>query len=83
MAALLVFLLGAGGNLAISQVEGAALFVLMLADAGFLLWQSRREHNAAVEAEYAQEYTSHEPKGVGRNLINGVLVVVGLACCLY
>lgn len=76
-ASLLLWVLALNG--AISQVEGAALFVLMLAYIGFLLWQSRREHNAAVEAEYAQEYTSHEPKSVGRNLINGVLVVVGLA----
>lgn len=75
-ASLLVWVLALNG--VISQVEGAALFVLMLAYIGFLLWQSRREHNAAVEAEYAQEYTSHEPKGAGRNLINSVLVVVGL-----
>jgi cation:H+ antiporter len=76
-ASLLVWVLALNG--AISQVEGASLFILMLAYIGFLLWQSRREHNAAVEAEYAQEYTSHEPKSMRRNLINGVLVVVGLA----
>ncbi|HHY55173.1 MAG TPA: calcium/sodium antiporter [Chloroflexi bacterium] len=73
-----LLLWGLALNGAVSQMEGAALFVLMLAYIGFLLWQSRREHNAAVEAEYAQEYTSPEPKSIRTHLINSALVIIGL-----
>lgn len=70
-------------NGAVSQWEGAALFAVMLAYLGFLLWQSQRERNAAVEAEYAQEFTSPEPKNIGRNLFNGALVIVGLGLLIW
>lgn len=75
-ASILLWVLALNG--AVSQWEGAALFAVMLAYLGFLLWQSQRERNAAVEAEYAQEYTSPEPQTIGRNLLNGALVIIGL-----
>lgn len=75
-ASILLWVLALNG--AVSPWEGAALFAVMLAYLGFLLWQSQRERNAAVETEYAQEFTSPEPKNIGRNLFNGALVIIGL-----
>lgn len=80
-ASILLWVLALNG--AVSQWEGAALFAVMLAYLGFLLWQSQRERNAAVEAEYAQEFTSPEPKNIGRNLFNGALVIVGLGLLIW
>ena len=76
-ASVLVWVLALNG--AISRVEGIGLFLIMLGYLGFLLWQSRREHNPAVEAEYEQEFTSDEPRNLRHSLLNVVLVVVGLA----
>ena len=67
-ASVLVWVLARNG--VVTQLEGIGLFGLMLAYIGFLLWQSRRERNAAVKSEYEQEYASHEPKSVRRNLLN-------------
>lgn len=70
-------------NGVISQVEGAALFGLMLIYIGFLLWQSQRERSAAVMAEYTQEYAPAEPQRVRRNLLNGMLVIIGLGLLIF
>jgi len=75
-ASVLVWVLARNG--VVTQLEGIGLFGLMLAYIGFLLWQSRRERNAAVKSEYEQEYASHEPKSVRRNLLNILFIVVGL-----
>lgn len=76
-ASVLVWVLALNG--AISQPEGALLFALMLAYVVFLIWQSRRERNSEVVAEYEQEYALHEAKSRRRHLINAGFIVVGLA----
>lgn len=66
-------------NGSISQIEGAALIALMVLYVGFLIWQSRRERNPTVNAEYEQEFTSKEPRTYVRLALNIVYVVAGLA----
>lgn len=80
-ASILLWVLALNG--AVSQGEGVALFAMMLAYVGFLIWQSRREHNAAVKAEYDQEYTSPEPQNIRQNLFNGMLVIAGLGLLIW
>lgn len=66
-------------NSVISQLEGALLFVLLIAYLSFLIWQSRRERNPAVVAEYEHEFAGREARTLRQALLNLTLVVVGLA----
>jgi cation:H+ antiporter len=76
-ASVLVWLLAL--NNVISQLEGALLFTLLLAYLGFLIWQSRREQDPAVVAEYEQEFAGDKPRTLRQALLNLALVVAGLA----
>ena len=60
----------------VSRAEGAALFVGVVAYTVFLIWQTHRERDARVVAEYAEAYpvvTGH------RWLLQTVSIVAGLA----
>lgn len=80
-ASVLVWVLALNGS--ISQIEGGLLFGLMILYISFLIWQSRREQNPAVTAEYEQEFTIKEPRTPGRILLNIAFVVVGLAMLIF
>lgn len=75
-ASILVWVLALNGTL--GRVEGAALFACMLLYLAFLIWQSRRERNEAVKAEYAVEYAERVPRSASRSALHVVLIVVGL-----
>ena len=70
-------------NNVISQLEGALLFTLLLAYLSFLIWQSRREQNPTVMAEYEQEFAGDKPKTLRQALLNLALVVAGLAMLIW
>ncbi|MFO7635592.1 MAG: calcium/sodium antiporter [Caldilinea sp.] len=76
-ASVLVWVLALNG--VISRIEGTVLFALMVAYLTFLIWQSRREQNPAVTAEYEQEFTVGESKTRKRFMLNIFFVVIGLA----
>ena len=80
-ASVLVWVLALNGTL--GRFEGAALFVCMLVYLGFLLWQSQRERNEAVKAEYAAEYAERVPRNIGHVLLNIALIVAGLAMLVF
>ena len=71
---LLVWVLALDGT--IGRWEGALLFAGILAYTIFLIWQSRREKNEAVTAEYAGEYAEREARTWQHTLTN-VLLAVG------
>ena len=74
-ASVLVWVLALNGTL--GRMEGVVLFAGMLIYLGFLIWQSRRERNAAVEAEYAQEYAPSETRSTSAGSTPGVESVRG------
>lgn len=76
-ASVLVWVLALNG--VISRIEGTVLFALMVAYLTFLIWQSPREQNPAVTAEYEQEFTVGESKTRKRFMLNIIFVVIGLA----
>jgi cation:H+ antiporter len=67
----------------IEQWEGIVLFAGIIAYTVFLIVQSRREKDKAVEAEYATEYAPHEPRTGPRMLLNGVMAVGGLVLLVF
>lgn len=73
---ILLFLFGSNGN--VSQLEGILLFSGAVAYTLFLIFQSRREQDANVQAEYEQEYGGVSSTGVKIWAINGSLILGGL-----
>ncbi|CAN0474787.1 unnamed protein product, partial [Phaeothamnion confervicola] len=71
---LLLLVLALDGT--VSRAEGALLFAGIIAYTGFLVWQSRRETDAAVVAEYAEAYPQSAAR---RSLLDGGMIVAGLA----
>jgi K+-dependent Na+/Ca+ exchanger-like protein len=59
----------------VGRAEGALLFAGIVAYTGFLVWQSRRETDPAVVAEYAEAYPASAAR---RWLLDGGLIVIGL-----
>jgi cation:H+ antiporter len=72
--AVLLLLFALDGS--IGRAEGALLFAGIVAYTGFLVWQSRREQDPAVVAEYAEAYPASAAR---RWLLDGSLIVIGLA----
>lgn len=72
----LVFILGLDGR--IGRVEGALLFLGLVAFIVFQIRQGRRE-SEEVQQEYAQEYGDGRSKSAGQWALNVVLLVGGLA----
>ena len=71
----LVLLLGLDGKL--GRVEGALLFLGLLAYIGFEVWQGRKE-TEEVQQEYDHEYGDSRAKGARLWVINFVLLIAGL-----
>lgn len=72
----LVFVVGLSG--AIGRLEGALLFLGLIAYITFSIRQGRKE-TAAVQEEYAKEYRPERLAGVGQWALNIGLVIGGLA----
>ncbi len=72
-----MLLLGLDGR--IDRLDGVILFVGIIAYIAFAIWQSRKENNAEVQAEYTEEYGAKNSRGETQVLINIGLVVIGLA----
>lgn len=72
---ILVYLSGLDGHL--GRLEGGLMFVGLLAYTAFSIRQSRRE-SAEVQQEYADEFGARQRQRPGQELLNVVLVVVGL-----
>lgn len=62
----------------ISTFEGFILFGSLLFYTWFLIRQSRKETNEAVEQEYKTEYAPHEQKSTRNWILNIGLIAVGL-----
>jgi len=73
---ILLFLFSANGN--VSKLEGILLFSGAVAYTLFLIFQSRREQDANVQAEYEQEYGGVSSTGAKTWAINGLLILGGL-----
>lgn len=73
---LLMLILGLDGNL--GHLDGILLFVLGIAYTVFLIYQSRKESNSEVQAEYAQ-FGETGGRSLRDWLINLGLIVGGLA----
>ncbi len=71
----LVFLFALDGS--IGRLEGVVLFAGVVTYTAFLIIQSRRESNKAVQQEYEQEYRAG-PGGPAQTLLNLALIVAGL-----
>jgi cation:H+ antiporter len=71
----LVLVLGLDGK--IGRVEGALLFLGLLAYIAFQIWQGRRE-TEEVQQEYAQEYADGRAKSAGQWALNVFLILSGL-----
>jgi cation:H+ antiporter len=69
----------------IGRLEGALLFLGIIAYTVFLIVQSRKENNKAVEQEYDQEYADKDKKDTGWKpwVINLGLVISGLGMLVY
>jgi len=76
-ASVLVWILALNG--VVSQLEGALLFALMVAYLAFLVWQSRREQNPAVTAEYEREFAGDASKTKRQVIVDIGFIVAGLA----
>ena len=74
-----VLLLFMGLDGRIGRMEGALLFVGILAYTVFQIIQSRREKNAAVKQEYEHEYAAAPKKQTTTWAVNLLFIVVGLA----
>lgn len=74
-ASVLVYLLGMDGQ--IGRFDGILLFAGILAYTLFLIVQSRKESSAAVQAEYAQEFSA-AAQGTGQWLLNLAFILGGL-----
>jgi cation:H+ antiporter len=71
----LVLLMGLDGKL--GRIEGALLFLGLIAYIVFQIWQGRSE-SEEVQQEYAQEYGDGRGKTIGQWALNVVLLVAGL-----
>jgi cation:H+ antiporter len=71
-----LFLFSLDGNL--NHLEGSVLFLGAVVYTVFLIYQSRKETNLAVQAEYQQEYGGQERNGINVWGINLVLILGGL-----
>jgi cation:H+ antiporter len=74
---ILTILLAFDGN--IGRLDGILLFAGGVAYTVFLIRQSRKETNAAVKAEYDQEFSEPNPGARWKNIL---LVVIGLAALI-
>lgn len=72
----LVLILGLDGKL--GRIEGALLFLGLIAFVGYEIWHGRRE-SEEVQQEYAQEYGNGRGKSLAQWALNGALLVAGLA----
>lgn len=72
----LLMLFGWDGN--VNRLEGIILFSGAVAYTVFLIYQSRKEKNAAVQAEYEQEFGGSPQNNAKTWLINIALIVGGL-----
>lgn len=72
----LVLILGLDGKL--GRIEGALLFLGLIAFVGYEIWHGRRE-SEEVQQEYAQEYGDGRGKSLAQWALNGALLVAGLA----
>ncbi|MBD1911540.1 MULTISPECIES: calcium/sodium antiporter [unclassified Leptolyngbya] len=72
----LLLLFGLDGN--VNRFEGVILFLGAIAYTVFLIYQSRKEQNADVQAEYEQEFGGTQPSNGKTWIINVLLIVVGL-----
>lgn len=75
-ASLVVYALAWDGGL--SRLDGALLFVGVLAYTGFLIISSLRDKSSAEDDEFAKEFGLHEAPKPYAWLINLALIVVGL-----
>ncbi len=73
----LTFVFAADGEL--GRIEGGLLVLGSIAYTVFQVWQSRRESNAEVQAEYAQEYGNSEPRTWKSGVKHVVVLLAGLA----
>ncbi len=73
----LTFVFAADGEL--GRIEGGLLVLGSIAYTVFQVWQSRRESNAEVQAEYAQEYGNSEPQTWKSGVKHVVVLLAGLA----
>ena len=76
VASLLVLLFGLDGN--VGRSEGAVLFAGILIYSVFLIFQSRKETDADVRAEYAAEYADKDTDGYIHYVRDGALIFGGL-----
>lgn len=72
----LVFLFALDGS--VGRLEGVVLFAGVVAYTAFLIIQSRRESNKAVQQEYEQEFRAR-PGGPAQIALNLAFIVAGLA----
>jgi cation:H+ antiporter len=77
----LVWVLSLNGFL--ERWEGILLFAGIIAYTLFLIVQSRREKDKAVEAEYAAEYAPGEPPTRRQMLLNSLMAVGGLVLLVF
>ena len=75
-ASLLVLAFGLDGK--ISRIDGVILFAGIIAYTVFLIVQSRKETNAAVQAEYEQEYADQDSDGSVHYFRDGAYILGGL-----
>lgn len=74
---LLTLVFGLDGS--ISRIDGTILFIGGIIYTVFLIYQSRKETNAAVQEEYSREYGRQDGQSIQTWLINIGLIGVGLA----
>ncbi|MBD2101048.1 calcium/sodium antiporter [Leptolyngbya sp. FACHB-261] len=74
---ILLLLLGFDGK--ISRLDGVLLFIGGVSYTAFLIYQSRKEKSNMTEDEFAQEYGNSGRMSAQQWLLNGALIVVGLA----
>ena len=75
-ASFLVLFFGLDGN--IDRIDGVILFGGIIAYTAYLIVQSRKETNLAVQAEYEQEYANKDADGAVHYLRDGAYIAGGL-----
>lgn len=73
----LMLLLGLDGK--IGKIDGAVLFILLIAYNVFLIRQSKKEKSTLVKTEYELEYGDGKEWGTKQWVINLVMIIIGLA----
>lgn len=74
-----ILMLALGWDGQISKLDGLILVVLLIGYNVFLIRQSRKERSALVKAEYELEYGAGKSWGLKEWLLNGALIIMGLA----